>query len=65
MSNFTRKLRRQKLRAQVLADLRDEGCDCNPDIRIEGELGGLAMVSIAHDRGCQHPAARMLEFSPN
>ncbi len=59
MSNsFARKVKRNQLRALLLAEARAHGCTCSPDITLPKiEAGKVRMAVIAHDNDCPHRKA--------
>ncbi len=56
MSNsFARKVKRNQLRALLIAQARAQGCICDPDIALPKlEAGKVRVVTIAHDNDCPH-----------
>ncbi len=55
MSDFARKIKRNQLRAVLVAQARAEGCTCEPDITLPRfEPGKVRVATVAHDMDCPH-----------
>jgi len=55
MTSFARKIKRERLRALLLAQARATGCTCDPDITLPKiERGKVRAAVMAHDHDCSH-----------
>ena len=55
MTSWDRKIRRDRLRAVLLAQARAGGCTCDPDVVLPSAAPGeVRVVTIAHDDDCPH-----------
>ena len=55
MGGFARKIKRNQLKATILAQARAAGCTCSPDITLPKlEKGKVRMATVAHDNDCPH-----------
>ena len=54
--SFSRRIKRDHMRAAVLVQARAHGCTCEPDIEIPASAGPglLRVATVSHDNDCPH-----------
>jgi hypothetical protein len=55
VTSWDRKIKRNQMRALIVANARANGCTCDPDITLPKlEVGKVRVARVEHDNDCPH-----------